>query len=574
MRVNTWLFWLAATLWTLYISSPSIAQSVDSFDTSESDLRTRFVSEAQQFLSRHCIRCHGDKVRESGVRVDTLDDSLADSSLGLWDSIRKQVESGAMPPEAEAPHPGALEKDNFLRWIRQALHVARSRNVQRNGAMRRLTVAQYRNTLRELLGIEENLTAILSPDAVSKDGFTNNAQTMLLSPLQIEAYFQIAERALDLAIVDEKQPPTIEAFQMQLGRSINQDPCRDKLILGANNLLLANEDFVVTEARPSKPFPYRPFTMERSFRFIEGYQGNDTVRQWREFDSIYHAVFACMRGSEGYPKGLAYETVRDGLLLRPAIPSPEIFGESNTYGPHANFKVSLRELPDTGRFRVTISAAKYNDGLLLDDSLPSVTDAESIIAKIPAKIPATSTGTIQSNVEDPHTVSIPDAGIYQIDVVVNDSKSPAKGKKQSVVTLNVDDRTFSAQATHGPLVAVRLPQAQCNSRRPSPVIARSNTQSFVASNHRIPWRRALRLLRSAIRNSVFIWDCEETAAVRSIASALRKPSDRTSSPTLFSKERSETFQVRMWNPTTSITWLASERLVCVASTPMAATCQD
>ncbi len=32
--------------------------------------------------------------------------------------------------------------------------------------------------------------------------------------------------------------------------------------------------------------------MPTKYRFIEGYQGNGTVRGWRDFDSIYHAVFA------------------------------------------------------------------------------------------------------------------------------------------------------------------------------------------------------------------------------------------------------------------------------------------
>ena len=111
--------------------------------------------------------------------------------------------------------------------------------------------------------------------------------------------------------------------------------------------------------------------MQTKYRFIEGYAGNDTVRGWREYDSIYHAVFADMRGNTGYPKGDPYSTVPQGLLLRPAIPSDEIFGGDGTYGPKANFKISLRELPDDGRFRVTVMAAKYNDGLLLDPGTPS-----------------------------------------------------------------------------------------------------------------------------------------------------------------------------------------------------------
>ena len=36
----------------------------------------------------------------------------------------------------------------------------------------------------------------------------------------------------------------------------------------------------------------------------------------------------------------------------------------------ANFKISLRELPDHGNFRVTVKAARYDDGLLLDAGAP------------------------------------------------------------------------------------------------------------------------------------------------------------------------------------------------------------
>ena len=74
-------------------------------------------------------------------------------------------------------------------------------------------------------------------------------------------------------------------------------------------MLLENPDFVVTQLTPVKPFPFEPFVMRTKYRFIEGYRGNDTVRGWRDYDSIYHAVFADMRGSSGYPKGDPYNTV-------------------------------------------------------------------------------------------------------------------------------------------------------------------------------------------------------------------------------------------------------------------------
>ena len=119
----------------------------------------------------------------------------------------------------------------------------------------------------------------------------------------MEAYFEIAEKALNRAIVDPKSKPAIQNFRVDLGASVNPQPLPEKLILGADSLLLDNKDFLVTQLTPTKPFAFEPFFMRTKYRFIEGYAGNDTVRGWREYDSIYHAVFACMRGSNGYPKG-------------------------------------------------------------------------------------------------------------------------------------------------------------------------------------------------------------------------------------------------------------------------------
>ena len=100
-----------------------------------------------------------------------------------------------MPPKG-MPQPSGVERQRTVEWIDRALDVARSRPTPKNGLVRRLTVAQYRNTLRELLLLDDDLTEILPPDAISKDGFVNNKETLQLSPLLLEAYFEIAEEAL------------------------------------------------------------------------------------------------------------------------------------------------------------------------------------------------------------------------------------------------------------------------------------------------------------------------------------------------------------------------------------------
>lgn len=383
---------------------PSATDGAD--EKNSAILKAEFDKHVQPLLQKFCVSCHTEEKMEAGVRLDLLDGAVEERRIRLWDGILSQLADEAMPPENE-PQPTAAERGILIDWIRQALIAARSRKTEWNGSVRRLTVRQYRNTLRDLLGLEENLTDVLPPDAVSREGFTNNGQSMVLSPLQLEAYFDIAERALDLCIVDEASRPVIQNFRVDLGAAVNPDPCPDNLILGANSKLLANADLLVTELSPTKPFDFSPFTMQRKYRFIEGYQGNSTVRGWRDYDSIYHSVFACMRGNPGYPKGKAYETVPAGLLLRPAIPSAELFGVESTYGPKANFKISLRELPDHGNFRVTVRAAKYDDGLLLDrDAKPLAGAGSATTVEDPAQ---------------PQTIDIDKPGIYQADVFLNPS---------------------------------------------------------------------------------------------------------------------------------------------------------
>ena len=400
-----------------------------------------FDGEIRPLVTKYCIRCHNADKAKSGVRLDRVRAVPEDRELFLLQEILEQITDEEMPPEDE-PQPTPAERTRLRHWLRATIEAGRERSRGIHGTMRRLTIAQYRNTLRDLLGLREDITGTLPPDAPSKDGFLNDTDTLLLSPLLLEAYFDLAEKALDLSLVDVTSKPVIQNFRMDLGRKVNASPCPDRLILGANSHLLSNEDFVVTELVPPKSFDFEPFAMQRSFRFIEGYRGNDTVRGWREYDSIYHAVFACMRGNPGYPKGLAYQVVDEGLLLRPAIPSAEIFGVESTYGPRANFKISLRELPSGGLFRVTVRAAKYDDGLLLERRDAPRGDE-------PGQLTVPLANGLQ-------VVQVRHAGVHQIDIheaAVSDSRA----KQNGTLTLRLGDRTFSSRRAHLPaFLVVRL----------------------------------------------------------------------------------------------------------------------
>ena len=85
---------------------------------------------------------------KSGVRVDILDGSLEDKQLFLLKHIHKQLVDEAMPPEEERQL-GMEERKMVMDWVAQALHEGERKVRARNGSVRRLTVEQFHNTLRD-----------------------------------------------------------------------------------------------------------------------------------------------------------------------------------------------------------------------------------------------------------------------------------------------------------------------------------------------------------------------------------------------------------------------------------------
>ncbi|MEN9362000.1 MAG: hypothetical protein RL095_3535 [Verrucomicrobiota bacterium] len=348
-------------------------------------------------MEKYCTSCHGAEKMKSGIRVDLLTPAFEDRHLQLWREIRKELEEEEMPPE-EKPQPSAEERQALLAFIDGGIKKALERDKFRNGQIRRLTRLEYRNTLQDLLGLDENLARVLPEEGLSKEGFANNTQILSMSPLQLESYMEIACQALDMIIVDPKTPPVVQNFRIDLGHGVNPKASKENLILGAGSELLANDDHRITELTAVKNFPIKPFAMRKSYDFIEGYRGNDTVRGWRHFDGLQHAVYACLRGGGGYPKGEPYSIIDEGLLLRPSIPVNEMFGQGSTMGTTPNFKISLRELPAGGKFRVKVKAARYDDMLPLD--------AGSKPINAPAGI----------EISQSSRVKVPKSGIYQLDL--------------------------------------------------------------------------------------------------------------------------------------------------------------
>ena len=173
----------------LVLASPLSAQELD--------------FKVRSFVDRHCAECHDAETKKGNLDLSRLSGDFSSRPLmDRWTSIIDRVQAGEMPP-AKRPRPSAEEVQAFTGWIRPRLIAAdRSR---RQVVQRRLNRVEYDYTIRDLLGIDVDLKALLPEDQRS-GGFDNNGEALAVSAELLGSYLEAAERALDAAIVHGPKP--------------------------------------------------------------------------------------------------------------------------------------------------------------------------------------------------------------------------------------------------------------------------------------------------------------------------------------------------------------------------------
>ncbi|QDT39521.1 DUF1592 domain-containing protein [Stratiformator vulcanicus] len=162
----------------------------------------RFATELKPFLTTHCADCHAGEFAEAGLDVIAPDSEkeLLDD-LDSWDKILLQVKVGSMPPADFEPQPTAADRAGFVKGLDDLLN-QQDCSVPHPGraTARRLNRIEYRNTIRDLCGIEFDAADHFPSDDVG-NGFDNQADILTVSPLMLEKYLTAAEQIAEEAIV-------------------------------------------------------------------------------------------------------------------------------------------------------------------------------------------------------------------------------------------------------------------------------------------------------------------------------------------------------------------------------------
>ena len=161
------------------------------------------------FLEAHCADCHDETTQKGNFRVDTLTPGFtAGDSANRWEKVFDRVASGEMPPKKKA-RPPQTETALLLDWTGGELRAEGARHYAADGRAqrRRLNRVEYENTLRDLLGADLRVAALLPEDGTAH-GFSTVDEALTLSAVQMEKYLEAADHALDAALGGARPLPS------------------------------------------------------------------------------------------------------------------------------------------------------------------------------------------------------------------------------------------------------------------------------------------------------------------------------------------------------------------------------
>ncbi|MCW3095833.1 MAG: hypothetical protein JWL77_1451, partial [Chthonomonadaceae bacterium] len=140
-----------STLLLGYLSAVSTSTSFAA-QTPPSD----YEKTVKPFFAKYCVQCHGAKLQRGGIRLDTLGHDFSAPVVAMhWADCMERMNAAEMPPKG-SQQPKPREVANIADWITAQLKEADA--VQKAGlgervSFHRLTREEYRNTIRDLLGV-------------------------------------------------------------------------------------------------------------------------------------------------------------------------------------------------------------------------------------------------------------------------------------------------------------------------------------------------------------------------------------------------------------------------------------
>jgi hypothetical protein len=164
-------------------------------------------------INDYCITCHDNDKEKGGLTLEKFDPARAAKNAEVAEKMIRKLRAGMMPPAgADRPAPETLQA--FAASLERRLDTAAAaRPDPGRRTFQRLNRAEYANSVRDLLGIDIDVSAFLPPDTVSHN-FDNIADVQSMSATVLEGYLRAASRISRDAIGDPEAAPGSTTYRV------------------------------------------------------------------------------------------------------------------------------------------------------------------------------------------------------------------------------------------------------------------------------------------------------------------------------------------------------------------------
>jgi hypothetical protein len=194
-------------------------------------------------LDQYCVTCHNERLRTARLALDTANLEQVSANPDLWEKVVTKLRTKTMPPIGR-PRPDAATYENLAMWLESELDRASSAhpNPGRTATFHRLNRAEYQNAVRDLIGLDVDVAALLPGDDIDEQGFDNMAEVLTVSPALLERYLAAARKTARLAVGRVPPSASVESYKLPILLQQN-DRMSDDLPFGSRGGLAVRHQF-------------------------------------------------------------------------------------------------------------------------------------------------------------------------------------------------------------------------------------------------------------------------------------------------------------------------------------------
>jgi len=165
----------------------------------DTDLDRRFTQSVQPVVATYCAPCHSGATPAGGFDLTQFHNAASVvNDFPHWAQVPEKLSAKAMPPVG-MPQPSDEARQKIIDWVAAVRKNEALKHAGDPGPVlaRRLSNAEYDNTIRDLTGVDIHPAKEFPVDPANQAGFDNSGESLTMSPALMSKYLEAARQVAD-----------------------------------------------------------------------------------------------------------------------------------------------------------------------------------------------------------------------------------------------------------------------------------------------------------------------------------------------------------------------------------------